>query len=95
MHFAFKDALRESFTGTGKAIMFDAESGGSIRASLNAASANDPVANKPCVLTARLAAQTERKLCDCGFISRISFLNFCNCDDEGSSVTPTSDLKSW
>ncbi|MBI3428275.1 MAG: hypothetical protein HY011_35575 [Acidobacteria bacterium] len=71
MRFAFEAALRDAFTGTSKIAMPAAESGGST----HALTAADPVANTPRVLNAKMAAQTERKLCDCGFISRSSFLN--------------------
>lgn len=81
--------MRDAFTATGKATMFNVESGGSTRTSLAAARPDEPLANKSRTLDAKVATQTERKLCNCGFISRISFLNFCNCDDVGSSVTLT------
>lgn len=58
MRFAFEVALRDAFTATGKAVIAPADSGGStgqVRATYIAGIANEPAANKPFLLGAKVA----------------------------------------
>lgn len=78
MRKVFADALRTVFTVTGPAVRPHAESGGSttrVFLARRVARAHLPVARPAAVRNAKAAAFNERELCDCGLISRISFLN--------------------
>lgn len=80
-----REALPVTLEVTGKAVMSPADSGGSAgqgRASHMADTAHEAAANKPFSLNAKAATLTERELCGCGLISRVSLpqnLQLCLC----------------